>query len=46
MEAHPERAEEIAAERARLCDAGAMGQLFKVMAVHWPSWPAPAGFEP
>ncbi len=41
----PERAEEIAAERTRLCDADAMGQLFKVMAVHSPSWPAPAGFE-
>ena len=29
--AHPERAEEIAAERMRLCDADAMGQLFKVI---------------
>ncbi|MEO8547043.1 MAG: SAM-dependent methyltransferase [Sphingomicrobium sp.] len=46
VEAHPERADEIAAEQARLCDAGAMGQLFKVMAVYSPSWPAPAGFEP
>ena len=44
--AHPERAEKIAAERKRLCDAGAMGQLFKVMAMHAPSWPAPAGFAP
>ena len=44
--AHPERAEEIAAERKRLCDAGAMGQLFKVMAMHAPRWPAPAGFAP
>jgi SAM-dependent MidA family methyltransferase len=45
-EAHPERAEEIAAERARLCDPEAMGELFKVMAIHSASWPAPAGFEP
>ncbi len=44
--AHPERAEAIAAERERLCDADAMGELFKVMAIHSASWPAPAGFEP
>ena len=44
-EAHPERAEAIRAERHRLCDADAMGRLFKVMAIHSPSWPAPAGFE-
>jgi len=43
--AHPERAEAIAAERKRLCDPEEMGQLFKVMAVHSESWPAPAGFE-
>jgi SAM-dependent MidA family methyltransferase len=44
--AHPEGAEEIAAERARLCDPDAMGELFKVMAIHSASWPAPAGLEP
>lgn len=44
--AHPGRGEEIAAEQARLCDPDAMGGLFKVMAVHSASWPAPAGFEP
>jgi SAM-dependent MidA family methyltransferase len=44
--AHPERAEEITASLARLCDPGAMGQLFKVLAIHSASWPAPAGFEP
>ena len=43
--AHPERVNEIAAERQRLCDAGAMGDLFKVMAIHSQSWPAPAGFD-
>ena len=41
--AHSERAEDIAAERTRLCDPGAMGELFKVMAIHSASWPAPAG---
>jgi len=43
--AHPKRAEEIAAERKRLCDAGEMGQLFKVMAIHSSTWPVPAGFQ-
>jgi len=43
--AHPERAEDIAAGAKRLCDAGEMGDLFKVMAVHSQSWPAPAGFD-
>jgi SAM-dependent MidA family methyltransferase len=40
----PERAAEIEAARARLCRPDAMGALFKVMAVHAPAWPAPAGF--
>ena len=44
--AHPERAEAIAAQLARLCDPEAMGELFKVMAIHAPDWPAPAGFAP
>ena len=44
--AHPDRAEAIAAQLARLCDPEAMGELFKVMAIHAPDWPAPAGFEP
>jgi SAM-dependent MidA family methyltransferase len=43
--AQPEQAEEIAAARKRLCDREEMGELFKVMAVHSTSWPAPAGFE-
>ncbi|MEO5972561.1 MAG: SAM-dependent methyltransferase, partial [Sphingomicrobium sp.] len=40
--ANPERADEIAAARARLCDDDAMGRLFKVIAIHAPDWPAPA----
>ncbi|WP_309662444.1 SAM-dependent methyltransferase [Sphingomonas sp.] len=44
-EAHPERGQEIASERARLCDADAMGELFKVMAIHSANWPSPAGFD-
>ena len=43
--AHPERAEEVEAARKRLCDAHAMGELFKVIAIHSPEWPAPTGFE-
>ncbi|WP_246448852.1 class I SAM-dependent methyltransferase [Sphingomonas sabuli] len=43
--ASPERADEIAAARDRLCDPAAMGELFKVIAIHAPDWPAPAGFE-
>ena len=44
-EAQPERAEEFAAARKRLCAAGEMGQLFKVLALHSSGWPQPAGFE-
>jgi SAM-dependent MidA family methyltransferase len=43
--AHPDRAEEIAHAQQRLCDPEQMGALFKVMAIHAPGWPAPAGFE-
>lgn len=42
--AHPERADEIEAARKRLCDSAEMGDLFKVIAIHSPNWPAPAGF--
>jgi SAM-dependent MidA family methyltransferase len=42
--AHPRRSEEIAAARDRLCDPAQMGELFKVIAIHSPDWPAPAGF--
>ncbi len=44
-QAHPERADEIAFARDRLSDPAAMGDLFKVIAIHSPQWPAPAGFE-
>ncbi len=43
--ADPERADEIEAARARLCDSDQMGELFKAIAVHSPSWPRPAGFQ-
>ena len=41
--ASPERAGEIEAARARLCRPDAMGSLFKVLAIHSPEWPSPAG---
>jgi NADH dehydrogenase [ubiquinone] 1 alpha subcomplex assembly factor 7 len=43
--ANPERAEEIQSVIERLTGHEAMGRLFKVMAVHSPEWPAPAGFQ-
>jgi SAM-dependent MidA family methyltransferase len=43
--AHPDRAEEVAHAQHRLCDPEQMGALFKVLAIHAPGWPAPAGFE-
>lgn len=42
---NPERTEEIAAARRRLCDEREMGRLFKVMAVTGKGWPMPAGLE-
>ncbi|MDB5681796.1 MAG: methyltransferase, partial [Sphingomonas bacterium] len=42
--ASPDRADALAADRARLCDAEEMGELFKAMAWTAPTWPAPAGF--
>jgi SAM-dependent MidA family methyltransferase len=41
--AHPNRANDIEAARKRLCDPDQMGALFKVIAIHSPDWPAPAG---
>jgi SAM-dependent MidA family methyltransferase len=41
---NPDRADDIAAAINRLTDPGAMGDLFKVMAIHAPDWPIPAGF--
>ncbi|HEU5481827.1 MAG TPA: SAM-dependent methyltransferase, partial [Sphingomicrobium sp.] len=43
--AHPRRAKEVDAARKRLCDADQMGELFKVIAIHSPRGPAPAGFD-
>jgi SAM-dependent MidA family methyltransferase len=43
--AHPERAKEIHAALHRLCGRDQMGELFKVIALHSPEWPAPAGLE-
>ena len=42
--ANPDRLEEFNAAVARLCGAGEMGTLFKVIAIHAPEWPQPAGF--
>ncbi|RST32110.1 class I SAM-dependent methyltransferase [Sphingomonas ginkgonis] len=39
----PERAGEIEEARARLCRPDRMGSLFKLLAIHAPGWPAPAG---
>ncbi len=43
--ANPERATEIEAALHRLTDSKEMGTLFKVVAVHSPDWPSPAGFQ-
>ena len=42
--ANPERIAELEKAVDRLCHEEQMGQLFKVMAIHSPDWPAPAGF--
>jgi SAM-dependent MidA family methyltransferase len=42
--ANPERVTELEIAVDRLCHEEQMGQLFKVMAIHAPDWPAPAGF--
>jgi NADH dehydrogenase [ubiquinone] 1 alpha subcomplex assembly factor 7 len=43
--ANPDRANEIEAALHRLTSADEMGTLFKVVAIHSPDWPAPAGLE-
>ena len=45
VDAHPERSPEIAAAAGRLTASDAMGDLFKVLAVHAADWPRPAGLE-
>ena len=42
---NPERIPQLEKAVDRLCHEEQMGQLFKVMAIHSPDWPAPAGFE-
>jgi SAM-dependent MidA family methyltransferase len=42
--ANPERAAELAGEVQRLTGKDQMGDLFKVVALHAPGWPEPAGF--
>ena len=44
-QAHPDRNRDIDAGRKRLCDAEQMGELFKVIAIHSPDWPRPAGLQ-
>jgi SAM-dependent MidA family methyltransferase len=43
--ANPERAHEIDGALERLTSPREMGRLFKVIGLHSPHWPAPAGFE-
>jgi NADH dehydrogenase [ubiquinone] 1 alpha subcomplex assembly factor 7 len=42
---NPARADDINAALNRLTTGDAMGELFKVLAIHSRDWPAPAGFE-
>jgi SAM-dependent MidA family methyltransferase len=42
--ANPERASDLQIALERLTSRDQMGQLFKVLAIHSPDWPAPAGF--
>jgi NADH dehydrogenase [ubiquinone] 1 alpha subcomplex assembly factor 7 len=42
--ANPERAADVQAALDRLTGPKQMGQLFKVLGLHSPDWPAPAGF--
>ena len=43
--ANPDRAQEVQAAVDRLTGREQMGELFKVIAIHSPDWPPPAGFE-
>jgi NADH dehydrogenase [ubiquinone] 1 alpha subcomplex assembly factor 7 len=42
--ANPDRADDVRSALDRLTAPDQMGELFKVMAVHSPKWPVPAGF--
>ncbi|MEO6248074.1 MAG: SAM-dependent methyltransferase [Sphingomicrobium sp.] len=41
---NPARGQDVVAARRRLCDAGEMGELFKVIALRSPAWPQISGF--
>jgi SAM-dependent MidA family methyltransferase len=41
--AHPDRLQDLDAAVERLCGAGQMGRLFKVLGLHGADWPPPAG---
>ena len=41
--ANPDRLDELDGAISRLCGADAMGKLFKVIGLHSPEWPEPAG---
>jgi len=43
--ANPERVPELEDAVDRMCHEDRMGQLFKVMAIHSPNWPVPAGLD-
>jgi len=43
--ANPEKAADVEAALERLTSRDQMGELFKVLAIHSPDWPVPAGFE-
>ncbi len=43
--ANPDRVPELEDAVDRLCHEDRMGQLFKVMAFHAPTWPVPAGLD-
>jgi NADH dehydrogenase [ubiquinone] 1 alpha subcomplex assembly factor 7 len=44
VRANPERSSDVQAALDRLTSRDQMGQLFKVLALRSPDWPAPAGF--
>jgi len=44
LRCNPERAGDIRVALDRLTTGDAMGELFKVVAIHSPDWPTPAGF--
>ncbi len=42
---NPDRASDIGSALSRLTATDQMGEMFKVIALHSPNWPTPAGFE-